>query len=135
MNRIIVALIASAVALTFAACAPKTNVTWQAGFDPSASPIGDGEAGISEIKWKDESGKVDTTWSETLLSQEEKTSAQEVSELIGEGECLDGGEIATIEISTDSSGGVTIADSGNSAELDEGSDVTLVIGSTTKKKK
>jgi len=129
MKRMILGIIAI-IALVFTACEPTTNVKWKAGVAP------DGGLGFADIKWEDENGIADTTWgadSDTLYSINEETSSKEVSLLVGEGSCLNNGLEAEIMIDEASTGGVTVATGGGSAMLDEGADVTLVIGEAKKK--
>jgi hypothetical protein len=128
MKNLLLALIASAVALSFTACEPTTNVKWIAASDPTTNASPGPTDGIYDIKWID-NGIEDTTWSDHLTDANIPTDSKTVGTLNGTGECFADGVGAIIDVS-DSSPGVKSASSYGSVQLEEGADVTLIINST-----
>ena len=127
MKKIIMALIAGVIAVGFTACEPTTNVKWT-----NQNEI-DGDY-IKEIYWSKDGVEPDTTWSNLSLNDPgEDTDSKSVSELAGQGDCmLEAGGSATIELDPDACDGIKSA-SINSATLEEGADVNLVIAAAKKK--
>lgn len=125
MKKLIMAIIAATVALTFAGCndTATANVHWTAGYNP---PTASSTPGITDIKW--EKNGVDQTWTTSLTASGQSTETLEVTELVGYGRCFEDGLESEIWISDTSSGGVHVATGGGtSATLDENADVNLVI--------
>lgn len=132
MKNLILALIASAVALTFVACEPTTNVKWRTAYDPTLAATPDSDDGITDIKWEDETGSADTSWNEQLVDTGQETSSKTVGILTGSPVCLLDGTDATLDISASSSG-LKNPPSGGSVSLEEGVDATLLIDNAAKK--
>ena len=124
MKRIIIALIAGAVALTFAACnTPTSDVKWKT---LNASSIGTADNYITDIAWKS-GGSVDQTWGEQLDgSSVTETSYKSVTEFTGEGDCVDS-DGTPFSITIDNSSTNIVSTSGGSAVIKEDASVELVI--------
>lgn len=125
MKNLILALIASAVALTFVACEPTTTVKWTAGNDLTGD--------VTDIVWlKGATTDIDQQWSETLNNAGTDTSSLGVEALAGKGDCLLNGEAALLTIDENASEGIVSA-SADSAVLKENESINLVISSVTAK--
>ena len=126
MKRIIILSMIAIAAAGFISCSEdeetKADLKWR-----------NDAATVSEIQWvKSGSTSVDQTWSGTYNTTDE-TAFKGIKELNGSGECVSGGDVATILLDTTSSTGTTAISSG-SASIQENADAMLVISSTAKKK-
>lgn len=107
MNKHLILLLFSASLIFITACNGQTQVNWKNSYND-----------VSEIKWETQ-GNVEVTWSGTLASGA-TNEAKPVTNLSGNGACLDGGSPKQIVLS----GGSV------SKTLTAGSSETLVIQST-----
>jgi len=125
MKKIIITLMAIA-SLTFISCAnddgTKADLRWKN--KTSATTVED-------IKWVSSEGKTDQVWNDSYNSGT-TTNYKGINALAGTGECISGGNPATIEFDTTDYEG-TISVTTNSATIQENAAATLSIANTAKK--
>ena len=128
MKKYLIILFVALVAFGFTGCfsdssstSSKADLKWS----------NDAGANVKDIKWVS-SGKTDQSWDGTF-AQGTGTDFKGISELAGQGDCIDnGGSPATISLKNTSTG-TTVATGAKSATIVENAAAILVISGTTAK--